>query len=725
MTWPIPWVILTGPQLDNEDAGPGGRSGVVPAHGIDNWSELGFIEGSPSQNINNFTILNQCLRPICMAVPWPYDNAGVSYPSGTLLVLTGLRADATIGGQFGFLRGSGGTGSITISTIKHVWPLRIRVFGMAPGASGTVKIGHKTDYSSGAPTIFDHTFSFSGADGADQVAVLEAPVSGPAARSASVVFTIVDSWSGGTPTTVVADYNATHITRGRLVPDTLPDDFTPRPDADDHRGACWGNVDRGYTAAASRRWRAPALHPSNWRFHVESEPVAGAPSTRSKGIAFSVDNYRFGAPDTFSQQLDVSPTWNGWPTAWLDDDLKPIEYQSCAFGVVCPLASGGGASLVCNFNTTGPHTFAAVAPFPTAYGPGWRNCRFYLDQDFVTTVIGVPCTINSITAKVYLDGVLFGSASYSGPFTKDAHWELADVLPVARTASAKIETKFEANVTLGAIPFPGDIGGITNGSASVRYSPRCDIPIPTTVVGPDNEVAPGGYLATKLGTSPKSGQATIHNAAGVTSCVFALINANTNVKGAFAATFLPAATGIYRVSLTGRTITMGECEFRIGARTSAIGRANKRFWGFDPAFGTATAITWTLVTVAKVTTAIPSGAGLTMNSGHLTDGNWFFGTIAAPAAGYYRLTVPCAAGSGLLVAMSLTDPFVADHLAGPCKIVDGASSGSPTSIEICINVAAARTIYVRIGAWDPYYRLSTDSPLDAGVNGKVRWAAVP
>ncbi len=424
-----------------------------------------------------------------------------------------------------------------------------------------------------------------------------------------------------------------------------------------------------------------------------------------------------------SPSLPVDPvvssaglTATDYPCVWIGDTLYSTNYVTRALGT--EILKDAEVVLTESFNTAGAHTHTQLAPFGTYYGPGCRNIRVYLLADFTTSGVR-SCTIDDITTKTYVDGVLSDTNVYTGPYTLGSHFDIVDILPSA-TAEAKIEVKFEVHVTMG-VAGAGDSGAFS-GNLSTRFSPRCDIPLPYTVVGPNNEVAPGGVITSLLGSPLYNGEAAIHNAAGVTSCVFAMIHANSNVRGSFACTFLPPTTGVWRVTSTITSgVTLGEFEFRIGSRGSAIGRANKRFWGHSPRLGATTTSTWALAAVTKVSTVIPP-TGVSM-VGKLTDGNWFFGTIAL-APGSYRVTVPCAALSGLLLALSVDDPYVADHLAGPHRLHDGDSTA--TSITVDITVEVATTVYVRCGMWDPYYRSggSVDSPMTGGATGTISWAPI-
>lgn len=731
MTWPIPWVILISPQIDNPDATPGGRTGIIPANSADPLSILFPAEGGPSNQINQFAYAQQCLRPLCIAPPWAYDDAGVAFPAGSLVVFAGLKATMGLGtggsGNFGYLRGSGGTGTLSLEVPKHLFPLRIRIWGLPLATTGTVIVGHKADYGSGAIAVTDATFTFDGADGPDQVAILDAPISAPAAPSViggavpgTVFFTIQDNWTGTAPATAVADYNHMAIRQARIVPAAIPVDFTARDDADQDRGGCWDTVDRGY--AAYLRLRASAVHPSNRRFIIEDSLTSGSPVAFGRGIGLTPSaSRRMGSADSYDEGSPGSSNSFGdnltnFPHLWIGDDLWSAGYMSRALGVT--VRASAAKNYTDTYNTAGAHTYTEPNTFATTWGPGWRNVRVTLQTAFNVTGARL-ITINDITANIYLDGVFFGSSVYTGPFTVGSTFDFVNALPATRLMFSKIEVKFEIHSTAGAAG--GGVSGTFSGSMFVQFSPRCDIPLPFTAVGPANEVAPGGYLASALSNPLANGEPAVHG--GVVDTVINFANPGNTRRCSFAGTFLPATTGVWKiVSSNGGSLTLGEFEFRHFARSSQIGRAGKRFWGHEVSAVSGTS-SWTLTAVTQVQTAVP-GSGLTINSGHLTDGHWFFGTLALPAAGTYRVTAPCAAGSGLLLAASQTDPYVADHLDGVHAIIDGAASGSPLSITLDITVAAAATVYLRFGKYDPYHRSTSDSPLSGGATGLISWAAV-
>src|SRR5690606_35929059 len=118
------------------------------------------------------------------------------------------------------------------------------------------------------------------------------------------------------------------------------------------------------------------------------------------------------------------------------------------------------------------------------------------------------------------------------------------------------------------------------------FSPRIDIPVPTHVVGVDDEgdpiEGPGGYL-TGVTADPEALGGVLHCDAGVTSTSWS-IGSGTSETHSRLISFIPATTGLYRVvPPSGATTqhTLGEVVFRQWRQDAVVGRAGKRFYGQD------------------------------------------------------------------------------------------------------------------------------------------------
>ncbi len=723
MTWPVGRVLLATLPLDAPNAQPGALAGVIPGD-----TANPSAQGAPSIPLANAGDIGyrQSARPVCIPVPYPYDDAGYAYPAGSLLVISGDMNQPT--GSGGVVPGGSRitlVGTQDLAVIKHLFPLHVSIVGLPADTTGTITIGHTADYSVGAPTVNDITWAFTGADGPNQVAFLLTPLSVPAARKESDrSFQIEAIWTGTAPDSVTVDYNHPGVNHGRVVPDALPVGYTARAGADDLHGGYWGSGWRGFRAAFPRK--SEAVHPSNWPFYmgILATGTASGLSTSSKSetsegygchsqLLGSAEPWRI--PDLLAGALAVVPFE---PCFWSGDALVRMPYQSTAFGVVVD-DSGASTPFLSDIPDGTTQTKTSIILTPTlAAGPGYRNIRAYCKH-----LSSVNLTLNSMVFRFYIDGILtttFGPSA--GPFGDQDYIDCGSVLPAAAVARGVLTYDFDAS-------FTNSSGGAQTPQIEIviKASPRCDIPLTFTSVGPANECAPGGYLPTFVATPLSSGE-TMHLAAGVTSYDFPAIGVDLSQHASRALTFLPGTTGVYRIDSTGADSgfnrTLGEYEFINTPHKHAIGRAGKRFWGHHADSFATEAATWSLVAIAQVQTDIPSG-GLTVAGGHLTDGGWFFGTIALPAAGRYRVTAPCVVGSGLLLALSASDPYCADHLDGPYAIVDEDTSGTTQSISADITVTGMATVYVRLGRWDPFSTSGYDenSPLVA-LSGDVTWALV-
>lgn len=505
---------------------------------------------------------------------------------------------------------------------------------------------------------------------------------------------------------------------GYVVPDTLPVGFTARNDADDHR-------------------MASLVGPLNARFILDSSNtfVTGA----VQGAFPTVEVHQFmaqlGMPvvDDYNDS-ELNDGARPQLSFWVGDALKRSTYQTLGYGWLTKKTS----ATTCEGSTTGAPL--AGGEYPTGYnfsGPGWRNIRAQFITDAVIDDIGVTGAIDDITMRVYLDGVLFSTTVYTGPYTADSVIDATNIYPAAATAQALCEITFE--ITMSGTGGPGLSTGHVE--FNVFLSPRIDIPLPWTVVGPNNECAPGGYLTGSLIDPPFAGPAPSHCAAGVTSVVLTPTIGDLTVYEAWCASFIPPTTGIWRIVSTLNStaasigkVTRGEHEFCLSPNSNILSlggslcRGGKRMFG-AAIYASDLALTWTLTAIAQVQTAIPSGAGLTVNAGHLTDYGWFFGTIAIPAAGDYIITATYGA-TGLALDMTMllcaseTDAYAAEHQSDPCTISAIPTAGG--TVVLRLTVSAGLTLYVRFGkirGQGASNRVDNPSPQLLAAWPTITWAA--
>ncbi len=237
-------------------------------------------------------------------------------------------------------------------------------------------------------------------------------------------------------------------------------------------------------------------------------------------------------------------------------------------------------------------------------------------------------------------------------------------------------------------------------------SPRCDIPFPFSAVGPGNVVAPGGYLASKLGT-PLNSQPLTRLSAGVTTYTVPI---NTLLCLAF----LPATDGWYRIPYNGADLVgVGEDDFGHQNRTNiGRGHAGRPFYckitgpAGIPHDAVLTSYTPTMTAVSAATVL-----DLTLTA-HI---HWAWGRYAAPGPGTYTIGIGLntinALFNGLVLDISGTDTTVLtyerriwletyDELNGnSVKAYKGTSNTPPVSP---VNGDAWGTLSAPTGAWANY-----------------------
>lgn len=710
MAYPVPWVILSSPQIDNRGATESESRGEYPAHTADPFALLWPGEGFPSNNINNPNSTDerrQCTRPVAVPIPWPYDDAGVAYPPGHVLILAGCGDSSWFGETAPNNISSsmaGASGAKTFRVTKTIWPVRVRVWGIPPGATGTITIGHRNDYGNATPAdVIDATFTFDGADGADQVRYYDTCIAAPADFFSLPWFVLSWDWVGGAPAQANMERSAPAML-GYVAPASLPGGYTARADADDHRGGYWGRVHRGFVSRFP--YRARALHPANWRFNLNPNAV----SVQARINIFPEDSRRFGTPDIYNG--GAIPGGYGVPCVWIGNELKEIDNLGNSTG---PRRLDGGSAIFLQsypYGSSGVQTYV-YPPTPIVYGPGFRNLRVY----FLTDTYQFMLSVTDVIVDVFVDGVLVHTVNIGAGSAGD-YSDIGPIIPGTVNNRAEIKLQFTVKVNI-----PGPDSSQFNIQIAWMFSPRIDIPLPFTVTGPaEDSCVPGGYLPATAIAPRFVGEPARHAAAGVYSSAFAAVGASGS-NASYAGTFIPPTTGIWKTQINGSDFPagfLGEFEFRQLPRVGAICRAGKRAW-FHYIRDAATAWTVTLVSIPQVLPAIP-GAGIN-TAANLTAGAYFFGTITVPAAGTYRISNAAAADASLLLAVSESDPYVADFRAGPHVILEGVRAAADP-ITLDFTTAGPATVYVRFEAWDPFWNYGTSTPASGGASGNLTWAAV-
>jgi hypothetical protein len=525
--------------------------------------------------------------------PFTVDEQGEPFPANTLWVCMHSSGSVTT------LRPAGNTDVPRTLPVAEGGGSRIMQYvyiarGIPAGAVGAIRI-----YRTIAGTDYSITDVF-GSNGRDQILLLPefTPEDGeiPAIESTWDLVPVYEAagpslWSGG-------QYWA--------VPDTLHADFTLRPDDDcDHGGdPVAKRIQSDYRRARSGPNYGLALHGL-----IESGDYStGQPAVFVEGTA---------PPQFIAQNIFIANELvrHEWGPSALDGRVFEAETT------VGPWP---------DFGPFGPPPYLSLFPAyneASFLSSGVRRLKLYLD------ITGSSWQVDVLAGPPGSE-VLVSTASYS---TGAAPVDLGAHLP-----AHGVTWNFIVRVYWTGGDYSPD-----SCTATIKGSPRCDIPWPFSAAGEGGLLAPGGYLASKI-TTPANAHPLTRLAAGVSS--------STSVAPV---AFIVPANGWYKVTgPAGDLDGIGENEFGWqDAKTVDRGHAGRSFyaWETTPGTKTLTALTPTVNAIAS------GGTTLTMNT-HGVGSWWFFGSIAAPAAGRYRITVKLANVAafmrGIVAEWSTTDPTV-------------------------------------------------------------------
>jgi hypothetical protein len=712
------------------------------------------------------------IRPVCVELPYAFDEAGVDYPADTVGVMC-----HSVGRMSFTTLSASGVVSTAVNRDKHYLGTAFHIWGMAPGTTVTVEWLRNTDWQSlGVPGTVEFTHTFDADDGPDQVVycpVISAPQTQRRfcwlyARATwttapqRVGFSQVP-WTNGAATGIM-----------KVVPSVLPVGWTERPEVDD----VGGDYGRGIAPYPSAVYFRPTIGGmKNWRFarDVSLSVTAGVPT---RTAASYVDGRRFGRAELLENARVPAQFALSLPCAWIGGQLKQHSW---------------GPSCTESMQIHGEQAISTVSAdwlIHQSIGQGWRNVRVHLAAYLES---GGGRSLTNITIKVLVDGVLKATqsaSSVSASVDPGDIYDFPDIYPATDKMDAVLTVTTTCTLSGG--------GSAPTCTSTTRPSLRCDIPMLFSCAGPGG-VAPGGYMPSKLSSPSALGSVAhysnnpgTHFFAGSPSVVMNVLS------------FIPATTGLYSCngSASGGANACGEYLFSYNRRRSAICRAGKR--AFAAANGTfAAGDTITIASVARVNNAL-AGSPLTITAGMLTDQGSFFGSISLPAAGSYRIQVKGrgsagisgTAGPSLYLAYSASDQWCADPDAaaidspmafGGILAEQATPPASPSSgagylvaadatgawadhdgeiayyilgswrfhvlaigfrycfligttyhwrdaggtwrtisdprCDVMVTVAAAQTVYVRLGSYDPQRWDSNDSPLLRNTAVTIEWAA--
>ncbi len=560
------------------------------------------------------------LRPMVFtSAPYTTDNAGESFPSGTVFVV--MAVGRGIGG--GIVRQPGVTTQpLTIGFpylragfLAHVV---YTVSGAVPGSTCNVKI------KNGATELSSLTVD--GDDGENQTLLMSSFT--PTQDDCDNAGLTVD-WSGGVPRFESVSMLPWCAGDFYAVPDTLPDGYTARNETDINRGGTF-MLRRGQSSINQLRG---SNHTYETLGLITRDSQAGIPAIDTLDMSFAEGG-------------------QGNYNVWIGQTLKRYDWLPIAInreGV------NAGASLL-NWpddvieipNPVPPYIPPTIIIHTRPAQPAYREgSATILRARALTLVWGAGDTLgNNITVRAYQDtGLIYtrvftaaecsagGSESLTGAFTNPA-------LGTPTTFSTQVDT-------VGGDYYEGDTIAF-----DLFVSPACDIPFPFSVATRQDDgsiaVAPGGYLEDSL-ADPLIDPLLVKLASGVTS----------NAAGA-PIRFLPEENEWKQVTVASvASLGCGESSFdHDQAKSIDRAHAGRPFYALADGLPSDTCA---IAAYTPTNTSIASG-GTTVT---LDVGNWWrWAKADLPDAGRYRINArPVTVDQvrrGLTVGWSLTDLTVLD-----------------------------------------------------------------
>ncbi len=548
----------------------------------------------------------------------PFDTS--VYPAGTVFVVIsgGAAAPSAFRGVGVTTNPLSSTGPIPTNSVARRYGYMYRVVGVTPGSVGTItlKLNTAGTLLASLTITVDGTYEFAEINGTD-----------------TDTLKITSSWSGAVARfeSIVLHpfYSAAYF----AVPDTLTAGFTARQSTDIHRGGHFG--DRTHADQGQLR---PGPYITFENLSTLMQNVSGT-DTQKNSLA--------GAPTISTGDALVSGA-AGTYNVWIDGALRRYDVMPfCANGYY-RTSRGLGLATYHNpgipFGFPGyvpPHTLAASTLTYVILG-GTRNWSASI---VVTDPLGSGLTF---TCEVWAGPsgaeTLQSSAAYGAGTT------VVPIVAVQPSGAGEF-----VSIILKVFP-PGTYWDGT-GFITLNVDSLADIPFPFSTAGHKADgtalIAPGGYVASKLGT-PVSSRTNQWKGAGVTT------HSNTNRE---MVVFLPASNGWRQVTYGGTPVTsIGESAFDHDSKSvKSIDRGHTGR-PFHSKINGSPAPT-TVALVAYTPTPAATAAGGTTHT--LNVGSWWkWASIAAPSAGTWRVTVTLMNNAafirGLRIGWSLTDATVLD-----------------------------------------------------------------
>lgn len=539
------------------------------------------------------------LRPFCVpSAPFTTDANGQPFPAGTVWVVAlpqgsgspsriNLRSPGTSTNPISGTQVVSGYGGYSLEYVYNA-------IGIPSGSTGSVTVKGTT-----SGTVYA-TFSVS-----PNGSTFQYDVPAFTLGSTDTTITITSTWTGTPP--IAEGFSmywlcAALIAGGVAVPSTLPAGYTARLNSDNNRGGSYFQRNGG----DPRRLRSGPY------VTFETMGVGGGGGVGNIAAAVGVPGWSTNGSFWLAGNLVHTPTWG--PVA-----IGNSTTYSCGAGYISGFTGGSG-------------TF-------TCRGVNSVKISFQY-----TAIGGTTASGDTFTWTLTQDGATIGSGTATGT----AIQSIPSQIITATTNAAGTNTTFTLTVSgSGGTTGPPINQPNWECNATVVATPRCDIPLPYTCVGPGNIGAPGGYLASAV-ANVTNGQPLQRLASGVTSVAFG--------SSPGCAAFLPTTDGWWQVLKSGVAQQyIGEDEFGCtDLRTARRGRTGRPFYCRADTGGT---LVLTAFTPPAPTVVSSGGTSIPLNAS--TWAAWC--SVTFPTTASYRVIFNALAGAivtGMVVDMSTTDPQV-------------------------------------------------------------------
>lgn len=431
---------------------------------------------------------------------------------------------------------------------------------------------------------------------------------------------VIATWSGGTPRYEAAALHPDYCVQFYAVPPVLPVGFTARTESDVNRGGTFGD-----------------------RRHADPTGLRAGPHVTFENLGVLVDSggnqldSKAGAANFFLAYAGSGGAGGNY-NLWVGGALRRYD----------PFPITGGGAYQFSANTFLPDwTSTGFNPPWPGFNPNVSSVQIIGGTTAWTLDIVITGTA-SFTVEVWAGPVGAETVQSTGSYAASTTVVTANVQPAALGDVVSIIIKVFA---------PGSYWTGTC-AAKITVTSLADLPLPFSVAGRKADgtplLAPGGYIAGKLGT-PLNARPCTRLATGV---------ASSSNAGWETVVFRPAANGWFQVTYGASPLTaIGEGAFDHDGRSLKSidrGHLGRPFHSkVDGIVGAPTPVT--LVPYTPAPAAIAAGGSVLK----LDKGSWWnWGSIAAPAAGVYQITVTLvdapALQRGVRIGWSLSDPAVVD-----------------------------------------------------------------